>query len=132
MHKPPRQGDLLRQNKVNTTIDAATFVMTASSMARCMRLDVMDNASMEILEIMIPNCSVEWFGIAVNQRIEILLDSWRRMWRILIIANHDVARITNKSILFISTIADVKIQDPPLLNESLDALVCHNIEVFNL
>lgn len=101
------------------------LVSNALAIARQIRLQDMDQGLPEQeIHTIIGQFSVNWYGIDPVRQFEILRDTWRRLWRHLIIAEFDLARNSSRDPVFFSKVLDIKIEDPCLDNPNLDSLVC--------
>ena len=126
MHIPTRYKGY-RPHRVNaySVLEARIFVDTASSIARGIRLQVLDLASDEELEKSILRVAVLWDGINLPKFVKILRETWRRVWCHLIIADHDTSKALRRNFLAISTVLDTKIEYPSLFDRN----ACSNEQV---
>ena len=105
---------------------ADSFISAALSIAREIQLENLDKTPTAELQNTITAFSASWEGVSPAEQVEILRDTWRRLWCCLLIADHDYSRGRDRSSsMFRSRVLPFKMGKPIPRNPSLSDLVCH-------
>jgi hypothetical protein len=99
---------------VARSVDLA-YLDELSTVAR--RIDL-DETARKSAELNILGSAVRWHGVDFQPFIAMLEDTWRRVWCHLVIADHDVAKASGETMMFNSTLADIKIDYSSILDDN--------------
>src|SRR5437667_10867723 len=120
VHDPNlNKGNHHPKANANYTPEARRLIARASSIALSTRLQYLDKSQIENIELDITFVTVQWQGIEIRSFIQMIRNTWKRIWCHLIIADHDVSKASTEMMMFTSTVLMTKIDYSSLLDESL-------------
>ena len=100
----------------------------AASIASATRLqDLLQLSDEELLIKRVIRVAFQWFGVERKDFVDMVLDSCRRVWCILVMVDHDAEKVRAITMSSISPVIHFGIDLSPLLSESayLRGKVCH-------